>query len=234
MTTLYQAWKGLNDDFMGLSGLKIIKVAGVYTYRSLVTIKATGFGLPKESVLLREQRLGLLRSRYVDPEVWQACIDRFKAAPTSVSHTFLFNRKGPRPKAGGCLLNIVLIREGKKSWKAMVTSRAIEVTMAMLADIAFVRQCLVELCDELKLELDVEGLPILWSIGVMHQNRVFVPVFFYDVGGAKGVHDWMQRRPRNEWEKVCQDHTVKMVRGDGVTGARKSWGKRLRKWGVDL
>jgi len=227
--TLYDRYVALNEGFMRLRNLKIIKVAGVYTSTPMISIHAIGFGLPEDSVLLRDQRLDLLESRYIDPQVWETCYQRYLAAPKGVSHTFLFNRTGDRPKAGGCLLSIVMIREGK-GWRAMVTSRAIEATMAMLADIAFVRRCLVRLSDDLGLALDLERLPVSWHIGIVHQNRVFVPVFFFDVFGAAGLKRWLRRRPRSEWELICQEHTVKMMNGDGVTGARASWGRRLAKW----
>lgn len=213
---------------MRLRDLKIIKVAGVYTSVPAVSIRAIGFGI-QTSILLREARLDLLESRYIDPVVWEQCYKRYRNAPTGASHTFLFNRTGERPKAGGCLLSIVLIKDGK-SWQVMITSRAIEASMAMLADIAFIRRCLARLSNDLGLALDLERLPMHWHIGLVHQNRVFVPVFFYDVWGPAGLKHWLHRRPRSEWELICQEHTVKMMAGDGVTGARASWGKRLAKW----
>lgn len=229
MNTLYEEWMRLNEEFMQLDGLKVVASAGVYTSRTRVVLNAKGFGAPYESVLLRGARIELLRQRYVDPETWEQCYKRFHSQPKGASHTFLFNRKGDRPKAGGCLLSIVLCK-ADKDYEVLITSRAIESTMAMLADMQFIYECLVQIKEDLGIVLDLDACLITWSIGVVHQNRVFVPVFFYDVRGARGFRKWLASTPRNKWEKICIDHAVKMVHNDGVTGARAMWGKRLKEW----
>lgn len=232
MNTLYEEWIRLNEEFMRLDGLKIVASAGVYTSRTRVVINAKGFGAPYESVLLRPQRIKLLRDRYLDPEVWERCYERFRSQPKGASHTFLFNRTGDRPKAGGCLLSIVLCK-ADKDYEVMVTSRAIESTMAMLADMQFIYECLQQIKEDLGLVLDLDTCYITWNIGVVHQNRVFVPVFYYDTRGATGFRRWLKQKPGNRWEEICIEHSIKMVRGEGVTGARASWGKRLKEWVYD-
>lgn len=229
MSTLWDEWCRLNEEFMTLDGLKIVASAGVYTSRTRVILNATGFGAPYESVLLRDARINLLRDRYLDPEVWEQCYKRYHSQPKGASHTFLFNRKGDKPKAGGCLLSIVLCK-ADKDYEVMITSRAIESTMAMLADMQFVYECLCQIKQDLGLVLDLETCKITWCIGVVHQNRVFVPVYFYDVYGARGFRKWLDSTPRNRWEQVCIEHSVSMVRNEGVTGARAMWGKRLKEW----
>lgn len=227
MMTLYENWQGLNERFMTEDGLKIIKVAGVYTSIPQVTIHAQGFGLPESSVLLRDKRVDLLEQRYINDEVWEACKQRFHRAASSATHVFRFERTGKGPKAGGCLLSVVLIKEGKR-YRVMITSRAEEATMAMLADIAFLERTLDNLARDLNISNDWHE--ITWHIGLTHQNRVFVPVYMFDVYGARGFHRWLKRKPRNEWERVCIEHTHKMLTGEGVTGARKLWGRRLKEW----
>lgn len=229
MTTLFDEWIRLNEEFMSMDGLKIVASAGVYTSRTRVSLHATGFGLPDDLVLLRDARVRLLEDRYIEPVTWERCYQRYRAQPKGASHTFLFNRQGDRPKAGGCLLSIVLAK-ATGGYEVMVTSRAIEATMAMLADIAFVRYVLDKIKSELGVDLDLEHLQISWHIGVMHQNRVFVPVFYYEVYGASGLRRWLRRKPRTRWEKVCIDHSKDMIRDKGVTGARELWGRRLRQW----
>lgn len=210
-----------------MDGLKIVASAGVYTSRTRVSLHATGFGLPDDLILLRDARVKLLADRYIEPTTWERCYQRFKSQPKGASHTFLFNRQGDRPKAGGCLLSIVLAK-ATGGYEIMVTSRAIESTMAMLADIAFVRHTLVKINTDLGIGLDLEHTEISWHIGVMHQNRVFVPVFYYEVYGAAGLRRWLRSKPRNRWEEVCITHSKDMIRGKGVTGARELWGRRLR------
>jgi hypothetical protein len=229
VNTLYEEWIRLNEEFMQLDGLKVVASAGVYTSRTRVVLNATGFGAPFESVLLRDKRIDLLRERYVDPDTWDQCYKRFHSQPKGASHTFLFNRKGDRPKAGGCLLSIVLCK-ADKDYEVMITSRALEATMAMMADMQFIYECLVQIKKDLGLVLDLDTCKIMWCIGVVHQNRVFVPVFFYDTRGATGFRKWLKSKARNKWEQINIDHAVKMVRNEGVTGARAMWGKRLRKW----
>src|SRR5690606_11865325 len=197
-----------------------------YTSRTRVSLHAKGFGLPDDLVLLRDARVRLLEDRYIEQATWDRCYQRYRTQPKGASHTFLFNRQGDRPKAGGCLLSIVLAK-ATGGYEVMVTSRAIEATMAMLADIAFVRHVLNKINTELGVGLDLETLEISWHIGVMHQNRVFVPVFHYEVYGAAGLRRWLRRKPRNRWEQVCIEHTKKMILGEGVTGARALWGRRL-------
>lgn len=229
MTTLFDEWVRLNQEFMVMPELKIVASAGVYTSRTRVSVHATGFGLPENLVLLRDARIRLLSDRYIEPDTWARCYERFRTQPKGASHTFLFNRQGNRPKAGGCLLSIVLAK-ATGGYEVMVTSRAIESTMAMLADIAFVRYVLTKIDTDLGLGLDVEQLQISWHIGVVHQNRVFVPVFYYEVYGAAGLKRWLRSKPRSRWERVCIDHSKNMIRGEGVTGARELWGRRLREW----
>lgn len=227
--TLFDEWCRLNEEFMTMAGLKVVASAGVYTSRTRVSLHAKGFGLPEHLVLLREARVRLLEDRYLEPDTWRRCYERFRTQPKGASHTFLFNRQGDRPKAGGCLLSIVLAK-ATAGYEVMVTSRAIESTMAMLADIAFVRHVLGKLNTDLGLGLVVEDLQISWHIGVMHQNRVFVPVYYYEVYGAAGFRRWLKSRPRNEWERICVEHSKAMVLGRGVTGARALWGRRLKEW----
>lgn len=229
MPTLFDEWVRLNEEFMQMDGLKVVASAGVYTSRTRVSLTAKGFGLPGDLVLLRDARIKLLEDRYIEPTTWARCYERFRSQPKGASHTFLFNRLGDRPKAGGCLLSIVLAK-ASAGYEVMVTSRAIEATMAMLADIAFVRHVLEKINVELGLDLILEDLEISWHIGVMHQNRVFVPVYYYEVYGAAGLKRWLRRRPRNKWEQICIDHSKNMIRGKGVTGARELWGRRLREW----
>lgn len=212
-----------------MDGLKIVASAGVYTSRTRVSLNAKGFGLPSDLVLLRDARVRLLEDRYIEPGTWERCYQRYRSQPKGASHTFLFNRQGDRPKAGGCLLSIVLAK-ATGGYEVMVTSRAIEATMAMLADIAFVRHVLHKINTDLGVGLDIEALDISWHVGVMHQNRVFVPVFFYETYGASGLRRWLRRKPRTRWEEVCIDHSKNMIRGKGVTGARELWGRRLREW----
>lgn len=215
-----------------MNGLKIVASAGVYTSRTRVSLHAKGFGLPDDLALLREARVKLLVDRYIEPVTWERCYQRYRVQPKGASHTFLFNRQGDRPKAGGCLLSIVLAK-ASGGYEVMVTSRAIESTMAMLADIAFVRHVIEKLNADLNVGLDPEALEISWHVGVMHQNRVFVPVYFYEVYGAAGLKRWLRSKPRNRWEEVCIEHSKNMIRGKGVTGARALWGRRLRDWVYD-
>lgn len=232
MNSLYEEWVRLNQEFMELDGLKIVAAAGVYTSRTRVILQAEGFGAPYESCLLRPARIKLLRDRYLDPDIWERCYARFRSQPKGASHTFLFNRTGDRPKAGGCLLSIVLCK-ADKDYEVMITSRAIESTMAMVADMQFIFECLTQIKEDLGLVLDLDTCKITWAIGVVHQNRVFVPVFYYDTRGARGFRKWLDQEPSNKWGGICRDHAVKMVNGDGVTGARAMWGKRLKEWVYD-
>lgn len=229
--TLYDQWRWINQAFFNPdTELSIIKSAGVYTQLFNRSLVAHGFGLKASSVLLREARLDLLEDRYIDRKLWTQCIERFKASPTSNSHTFLFNRK-EGPKAGGCLLSIVLLRKGKHQYELMITSRAEEVTMALLADMHFVHRCLKKLEKELGIVLPLSTIPIKWHIGVAYQNRTFVPAFFFDTYGKDDFKVWLRRRRfSNEWEKVCIEHSRRMIDGEGVTGARASWGRRLKEW----
>jgi hypothetical protein len=229
MPTLFDEWVRLNEEFMKMDGLKIVASAGVYTSRTRVSLHAKGFGLPSDLVLLRDARVRLLQDRYIEPTTWDRCYERYRTQPKGASHTFLFNRQGNRPKAGGCLLSIVLAK-ATGGYEVMVTSRAIESTMAMLADIAFVRYVLGKIREDLGVDLVLEQLDISWHVGVMHQNRVFVPVFYYEVYGASGLRRWLKSKPRNRWEQVCIDHSKNMILGKGVTGARALWGKRLKEW----
>src|SRR5690606_7554217 len=183
-----------------------------YTSRTRVSLHAKGFGLPDDLVLLRDARVRLLEDRYIEQATWDRCYQRYRTQPKGASHTFLFNRQGDRPKAGGCLLSIVLAKAAA-GYEVMVTSRAIESTMAMLADIAFVRYVLDKINTDLEVGLNLEALDISWHVGVMHQNRVFVPVFYYEVYGSSGLRRWLRSKPRKEWEGICIEHSKNMIRG---------------------
>lgn len=232
MITLYDQWRWINNVFFDISDLTIIKAAGVYTQIYNRTLVARGFGVPRKSVLLRDARIELLYKRYVDWDLWKKCVKRFESQPKGNSHTFLFNRT-EGPKAGGCLLSIVLIRKPKKQCELMITSRAEEVTMALLADIHFVRRVMEGLEATLEIDFDLDNIPIKWHMGVAYQNRTFVPVFVYDTSGASGLHKWLRPRKtyQNEWEKICVEHSRRMIKQSaGITGARLLWGKRLKEW----
>lgn len=231
MTTLLDQWKQINYTFFEPNlKLNIVKVAGVYTQIFNQTLSAKGFWLDHwSSVLFREARIKLLSDRYLDQELWDKCIKRAKASPTSNSHTFHFNRK-EGPKAGGCLLSIVIIRKGKNDYELMISSRAEEATMALLADIVFLHRCCRDISNELGIDLIADNIPIKWHMGVVYQNRTFVPGFIYDTQGRTGLKNWLRAKSDSEWEQVCIVHSRKMLRDDGVTGARKLWGRRMREW----
>lgn len=223
------AWIKINNHLLSSSKVAIIKSAGVYASLPLISIDGQGF-LPSNSVLFREARLKLLIDRYIDRDLWDFCIKRFKRNPTGATHTFQFNRKGERPKGGGCMLSMTLVKHNKQ-WKVSIASRAEEVTMALLADMQFIRGILWELGALLEINLDMERIPFAWHMGLAHQNRTFVPVFMYDAYGKTAFNAWLNNtKPRSEWEKICIDHTHLMIEGKKVTGARKLWGRRLREW----
>lgn len=235
MDTLYDQWFDINSRFFDDSEeLQIVKSMGAYAQMWNKTIEATGFGLPeKPPVLLRDERINLLAERYIDPDLWKQCVARFKAAPTSNTHTFLFNRRGKQPKAGGCLIGFTLLRRSARHYDLMMTARAQECTMALLADIYFLHHCLKRLEKELKIKFDLDRMHIRWHMGIAYQTRPFAPVYAFEAYGAKGLKKWMRSKSRNEWERMMQYWTNQMMNWDKnpkVTAANKTWGKRLALW----
>lgn len=203
--TLYEAWRNLNDQVLLewpdeaflLAGRELPKGRefSYMTYNCQLTTEG-GFGLDPEVTkpfLDPERRIKLLRSRYIDPPLWQEGIDRLELKRRNLggpmSYVFPFHRPATSaPTGGGCLISVVLSWYDKK-WRIHVMSRASEITIRLLGDMYFVKRMVDEIIEEVPIRNwpGTDNVPIDWTLLLCSQMKHVMPFYLLITKGEQWV-----------------------------------------------